>query len=260
MVHINIDPILFRWGAITIGWHGLWLMAGLFIAYQVFIHEGQRRGIDPDQLVRLLVWSTIAGFIGARLLHVLQNWETYAAQPARIPMLYEGGIRLYGGLIAGTIVMVVYARSKNLSFWSLADAMAVALPVGEIIARIGCTINGDVWGEATGGSWGLVYWHPNASIPAHLRGVPVFPVPTMIQVWNLGLLILLLVVRKRLHPPGILFSTCMIVYSLGRFIIGICQSQKQVLFGLKQTQLVSLGVISLGILLLLYLRTRTSSQ
>ncbi len=251
MVHINIDPILFRWGAITIGWHGLWWMAALFVAYQVFIHEGQRKDIDPDQLVRLILWSTIVGFIGARLLYVLQNWAAYATRPASILVLHRGGIKLYGGLIGGTIAMIVYTRYKNLSFWFLADAMAVALPVGEIIGRIGCTTNGDVWGKATGGSWGLVYWHPDASIPAYLRGVPTFPVPTMLQIWNAGLLILLLVLRKRLHSPGSLFLTCMMVYSLGRFIISIWRSGEVLWLGLKGTQIVALAITAIGILLLI---------
>jgi phosphatidylglycerol:prolipoprotein diacylglycerol transferase len=260
MIHINIDPILLRWGDVTIGWHGLWWMAGLFIAFQIFIHEGRRRGVDPNHLFNFIVWGTIAGFIGARLLYVLQNWKMYAAQPARILMLYEGGIRLYGALIAGMIVMVGYARWKSLPFWSLADAWALALPVGEIIGRVGCTINGDVWGEPTSAAWGLVYWHPDALIPAYLRGVPTFPIPTMIQIWSAGLLVLLLMLRERLRSPGSLFLICLTVYSLGRFTISTWQPQEQVLLGLKQTQVVSLSVISLGILLLLYLRKRASSQ
>ena len=260
MIHINIDPILLRWGDVTIGWHGLWWMGGLFIAFQIFIHEGQRRGVDPNHLFNFIVWGTIAGFIGARLLYVLQNWKMYAAQPARILMLYEGGIRLYGALIAGMIVMVGYARWKSLPFWSLADAWALALPVGEIIGRVGCTINGDVWGEPTSAAWGLVYWHPDALIPAYLRGVPTFPIPTMIQIWSAGLLVLLLMLRERLRSPGSLFLICLTVYSLGRFTISTWQPQEQVLLGLKQTQVVSLSVISLGILLLLYLRKWASSQ
>lgn len=259
MVNINIDPILFRWGAVTIGWHGLWLAAGIFVAYQVFIHEGRTRGIDPDHLIELILWATTVGYIGARLLHVLDRWEVYAAQPLRILAIHEGGMKLYGGLIGATITMVVYSRHKNLSFWSLADAMAVGIPAGEIVGRVGCTMNGDVWGVPTNGSWGLVYWHPNASIPAYLRGIPLFPVPTMLQVWNAGLLILLLVLRKRLRLSGSLFVTCVVVYSIGRFIVSIWQPEEPLLFGLKGTQAVALAVTSLGILLLLYLRTQASS-
>jgi phosphatidylglycerol:prolipoprotein diacylglycerol transferase len=260
MIHIDIDPILFRWGAIAIGWHGLWLAASVFIAYQAFTLEGRRKGIDHHYLSELILWTAILGYIGARLLHVLDHWQVYAAQPARILAVHKGGLALYGALIGGTIATVGYARWKNLSFWYLADAIAVMIPMGEIVGRVGCTINGDVAGVPIQGSWGLVYWHPNASIPAYLLGVPTFPAPTMLQIWNVGLLALFLVLRKRLHLSGSLFLTCMIAYSLGRFIVSIWQPGEPLLFGLKKTQALSLAIISLGILLLLYLRTQASSS
>ena len=260
MIHIRIDPVLFQWGDITVGWHGLWLAAGLFVGYQAFVREGLRTGTDRGHLSELFLWMFVVGYLGARLLHVLHHWEVYAAHPASILAVHKGGLRLYGGLIGGTIAMVAYVWYKNLSFWSLADAMAMAIPVGEIVGRVGCTINGDIWGVSTHSSWGLVYWHPNASIPAYLLGVPTFPAPTMLQVWNAGLLILLLVLRKRSYPSGFLFSICMIVYSVGRFIVSIWQPQERFLLGLGQTQIVSLGLIGIGIFLLLYLGTRMSSQ
>jgi phosphatidylglycerol:prolipoprotein diacylglycerol transferase len=132
--------------------------------------------------------------------------------------------------------------------------------VAEIIGRVGCTINGDVWGEPTNAAWGLVYWHHAALIPAYLRGVPTFPVPTMMQIWGAGLLVLLLMLRERLRSPESLFLICLTVYSLGRFTISTWQPQEPVLLGLKQTQMVSLSVISVGILLLLYFRKRASYQ
>jgi len=260
MIHIRIDPILFQWGEVTVGWHGLWWMVGLFVAYEIFIREGQRKGIDPDHLVQLVLWSTVVGYIGARLLYVLHHWETYAAQPVSILAIHKGGIKLYGGLIGGAIVMAVYARYRKLSFWSLADAMAIGIPAGEIIGRVGCTINGDVWGIPTHRAWSLVYWHPNALIPSHLRGVPVFPVPTMLQIWIAGLLALLLVLRKRLHPSGTLFAIGIILYSLGRFVVNIWQPEETPWFGFKGTQVVSLALIGLGILLLLFLRMQVERK
>jgi phosphatidylglycerol:prolipoprotein diacylglycerol transferase len=259
MVHINIDPILFHWGPVTLGWHGLWLAAGLFVAYRVFVHQGQKRGIDKDNLGELAFWILVIGYVGARLLHVLSHWQAYASQPAEILAIREGGLKLYGALVGATIVIAVYVRYRRLSFWSVADAMAVAIPAAEIVGRIGCTLNGDVWGMATGGSWGLVYWHPGASIPSYLLGVPTVPTPTMLQAWNAALLLLLLMLQRRLRPPGLLFAICMVGYSLGRFVISIWQPQPRLLLGLKQTQAISLVLIGLGVLLLLYLRARPSS-
>lgn len=252
MVHINIDPILFRWGPITIGWHGLLIAASLTIAYPVVVLKGRKQGIDHHYFGELFLWVGILGYIGARLLYVIDNQALYASKPMSVLAIHQGGTRIYGALIGGAIATIGYARWRNLSFWNLADAIAWGIPVAVIVGRVGCTINGDTWGSPTDGSWGLVYWHPNASIPGQLLGVSTFPVPTMLQVWNVGLLALLIVVGKRVHRPGFLFLACTIVYALGRFVISIWQPGEALLFGLKQTQVVSLGVISLGISLLLY--------
>lgn len=257
MIPIRIDPTLIQLGPITVAWHGLWLAAGVLSGFMVFLHEGRRKGMDRDQLLQLLLWVLVSGYVGARLLHVLlYEWEAYAAQPLRILDVGAGGLSVYGALIGGTLAVALYARWKRLPFWHLADAAVVGIAAGEIVGRVGCTIAGDVPGVPTNGSWGLVYWHPNASIPPDLLGVPTFPAPVAMQVWNLGLLILLLVLRKRIQPAGALFLIGMIVYSVGRFIISIWQPEKSLLWGLKPTQAVAVTVMSVAILALLRLRRR----
>ena len=256
ILHISIDPILFRWRQVSIGWHGVAWMAGLFVAFWIFIHESETKGVDSAQLLRLVTWAALAGYAGARLLYIVQHWETFAAQPIQALRLHQGGIKLFGALAGAMLVMAAYAWYKKLPFWVLADALAVGLPAAEAIGRTGCTLNGDVWGIPTHAPWGLVYWHPNASIPSHLLGVPIFPIPIMIQAWNAALLLLILVLKKRSLPRGALFVTLLIGYSLGRFVIGTWQAQDPLLFGLKQTQVSSLGVIGLATLLLVYMKVR----
>ena len=231
-------------------------MAGLFVAFWIFIHESETKGVDSAQLARLIAWATLAGYAGARLLHVVQHWDTFAPQPIQALMLHHGGIKLFGALAGATLVIAAYAWYKKLPFWVLADALAVALPVAEVIGRTGCTLNGDVWGIPTHSPWGLVYWHPDASLPRHLLGVPLFPIPIMIQAWSAALLLLILVLKKRPPPRGALFVTLLIGYSLGRFVIGAWQAQDPLWFGLKQTQVSSLGVVGLGTLLLVYMKVR----
>ncbi|HSR34256.1 MAG TPA: prolipoprotein diacylglyceryl transferase [Anaerolineae bacterium] len=206
MININLDPVMVQWGPIAIEWHGLLLAAGVILGYVVFRFESQRLGLERDRLGGYLLSLSIAGLVGARLAHVfLYDWHSYATQPARILALWDGGLAVYGGLIGGILAAVGYARWQRLSFWRLADATAVGIVAGMIVGRIGCTIAGDVAGVPTDGSWGLVYWHPSASIPADLLGVPTFPAPSMMQLWNVGLLLLLLAQRKRLQLQGALF-------------------------------------------------------
>jgi phosphatidylglycerol:prolipoprotein diacylglycerol transferase len=223
----------------------------------VFLHEGRRKAMDRDPLLQMLVWVLASGYVGARLFHVvLYEWEAYAAQPLRILDVGAGGLSVYGALVGGTLTVAVYARRKGLAFWDLADAAVVGIAAGEIVGRVGCAIAGDVAGVATDGSWGLVYWNPNASIPPDLLGVPTFPAPVAMQVWDLGLLILLVVLRKRMQPAGALFLIGMIVYSAGRFIVSMWQPEKSLLWGLKPTQAVAVGVVGVAMLALWRLKGR----
>ena len=255
MINIDIDPILFRWGAVTIEWHGFWILIAVVFAYLAVAYEGQRKNITSHYWSELFVWLVLSGYIGARLVHVLDYWEIYAQQPLAILAVNRGGFGLFGTLIGATLATLIYASIRKLPFWCLMDAIAFGIPIGEIVGRIGCTINGDVWGVPTGGSWGLVYWHPDTVIPDHLLGVPTFPAPTILQILSIGLLAILLVLNKRLHTPGTLFLSCMIVYSVGRFMVSIWQPNELFLLGLKQAQVISIGIIvvSLGILFVFYL-------
>jgi phosphatidylglycerol:prolipoprotein diacylglycerol transferase len=256
VVYIGIDPVLFRWGTVVIGWHGLWLVGGIFAAYQVYLWQGHRNGIKRRQLGESMLWATFAAYVVARLAYVSLHWHRFAARPADILDVRQGGLTAYGAYVGILAALYAYARRKRLCLWSLADAFAMAVPVAEIVARVGCTINGDVWGMPTDGAWGVVYLHPGAVLPPQLRGVPLYPLSTMLQAWAAGLLVLLVLLRKRLRSPGSLFAICLVGYALGRLIINTWRWEQPLLLGLKGTQIVSLVVLIPGLLLLFWLRRK----
>jgi phosphatidylglycerol:prolipoprotein diacylglycerol transferase len=261
VIHIRIDPFLVQIGPVTVAWHGLWVAAGALVGFLVFLREGRRKEIERDELLHLILWVLVSGYVGARLLQVLlYDWDLYAAQPLRIFAVQTGGLSIYGALIGGTLVVALVTRWKGLDFWQVADAAMVGIAAGEIVGRTGCTIAGDVPGIPTNGSWGLVYWHPNASLPSDLLRVPTFPAPVAIQVWNAGLLLLLLLLRDRLQLPGVLFLVGTIVYSGGRFIVNLWQVEDTLSMGLKPTQLVALIVICAATFALLYLRRQAHER
>lgn len=201
MFEIRIDPLILRWGVVAIGWHGVMLAVGMLLAYLIFLDQGRRRGFTVDSLHGLFYRLVLFGYVGARLLHVAQNWSDFAGNPARILAVHTGGFTVYGGVITGVLVTLIYASRKRLHFWTLADAAAIAILVGEIVGRIGCTINGDVHGIPTGGNWGFSYWHPEALIPSALRGIPLYPIPLMYQAWLLGTGLLLALSKQALKHP-----------------------------------------------------------
>ena len=128
MIHINIDPVLFHLGPLVVTWHGLWLAAGVAIGCVIFLLEGPKQGLDRNHQYEVIFWCVVCGYVGARLLHVLlYDWQVYVTNPLRILAIHEGGLTILGGVVGGTIAAVGYARWKRLSFWHLADAIALVL-------------------------------------------------------------------------------------------------------------------------------------
>jgi len=254
MVNINLDPILLRWGPITVAWHGLCIVVAVVLIYLIIIREGAPKGFSRQLLTEFAVWFAVLGIFGARILHLLEHWRFYMDDPSRILAFQKGGVAVSGAIIGGIVATISFARWRRLDFWELVDVLVIAAPLGSIVARIGCTINGDVWGVPTNGSWGVVYLHKDAAIPSELLDVPLFPAATVLQLWNFGLFILLIVVRDRAPFSGFLFPIYLVVYSFGRIIVSIWQSGEEFVLGLRFSQAVYAGLILLGVVLMIYLR------
>ena len=215
MIDITIDPILIRWESLTLSWHGLFLALAALSAYFICIHFGTQAGFARDTLSKIAFGLAILGVLGARLVHVLEHWTYFAADPLRILAFRDGGLAVYGAILAVILGILLYTYATGIRFLRLMDAVVLGVPLAFIIGRFGCLIMGDAWGWPTNGNWGLVYWHSDTSIPPAFLGVPTFPAPIMLQLWNLGLLLLLLRLRRHAPFDGFLFGVYLIIYSLG---------------------------------------------
>lgn len=256
MVDISIDPILLRLGFVSISWHGLFLALAAVVGYRLLLYEGLRRGFGYQTLIELVLVLTIAGFLGARIVHIWEHWDFYTAVPSRLLAFHQGGLAILGAILGGILGTIIFTRFKALNFWKLMDCMVVAAPLAFIVGRVGCTILGDAWGLPTNGNWGLVYWHSDSGIPVEFLGVPTFPAPIMLQLWNLGVLVTLLILRRRPTFDGFLFAVYLIIYSSGRLIINTWQGGEIFFGGLKFAQLLALAIIVGGFGLMFYLSRR----
>lgn len=254
MVNFRLDPVLFRVGPISIGWHGVMLALGLLLAYLIFLDQGRRRGIDADALHGVFYRLVLFGYVGARLLHVFQNWSAFASDPLQILAVHRGGFSVYGGIIIGIFVAFIHAARRHLPFWSLADAAALAVLAGEVVGRLGCTLNGDLHGIPTGGAWGYVYWHPGVAVPPALRGIPLYPIPLMYQVWLLITALVIAALHRRLVKPGAVFLAYLFSYAVGRAVISLWLPGNPPGTIPNSTQLISLGVVALALIMLVRLR------
>jgi len=215
-----MHPVLVQIGPLTIRYYGLMYVIAFTIGFFLLASEVKRKGIplSRDDLLDLLLWTIPLAIIGARIYYVGFRWDYYGAHPIDMLKIWEGGLAIHGGVLAGALTIYVFARVKRVSFWALTDCLAPSLILGQAIGRIGNLMNGDAYGTPTTLPWGIRF-------PADSPAGMVYPGqathPSMIYEMVLNLMIFgyLWSIRKRGYKDGFSTSMYFILYAVGRSIV-----------------------------------------
>ncbi|MBI4571874.1 MAG: prolipoprotein diacylglyceryl transferase [candidate division NC10 bacterium] len=250
--------IALQFGPLAVRWYGVLIATGVLLGTTLAHREAIRRGQDPDKLLNAIVLTVLVALLGARLYYVLFNWDYYGANPSRILAVWEGGLAIHGGLIAGAVATVLYCRHARLPLTVTTDIMVPGVAIGQAIGRWGNFFNQEAFGVPTYLPWKL-YIDP-AHRPPHLAGYEYFH-PTFLyeSLWNLLVFALLWFgLRKRLQGrPGALTLCYLGLYSMGRFFVEGLRIDSLMLGSLRAAQVVSfLLVVASGLGLLLVARRK----
>jgi len=250
---INIEPVIFRIGGFELRWYSVAIIGAVVVGMFVAAREGKRKGLPANFIYSLTPWLVVAGLLGARMFHVLDQWEYYAGDPFYIFQFQQGGLVIWGGLFGGGVAAVVYARMRRIPLGRLADTGGPALLTGQIIGRLGCIINGDAAGGVTSLPWGFIYTHPDALISDALFDLPTHPYPVYEMLWNGATLLALLKLRHRFRKEWLLFFSYLSLYSVGRFALTFVRQGNVLFWQLQQAQVVAIGVLVVSVGALIYL-------
>jgi len=241
-------------GPLAIRWYGLLIATGVLLGTTLAHREAIRRGLDPDKLLNTIVVAVLVALVGARLYYVLFNWDYYGASPRKIVAVWEGGLAIHGGLIAGALATILYCRHAKLSLPVTLDIMAPCVAIGQAIGRLGNFFNQEAFGVPTNLPWKL-YIDP-AHRPPQLAGYEYFH-PTFLyeSLWNLLVFVILWFgLRKRLQGrPGALTLCYLGLYSIGRFFVEGLRIDSLMLGSFRAAQVVSLLLVvasGLGLVLM----------
>ncbi len=224
------------------------ILVGIFIAYL----EVKRTGQDFDRYINFTVIAIIFSVIGARIYYVAFNWDYYGSHPLQIPNIREGGLAIYGGIIAAVITCLVYTKARHMSFFLVLDTGTLPLLAGQIIGRWGNFFNREAFGEVTGDSNPFamrIYFDDHYSIMQvpdsvktameQMRGealsvigyIQVHPTFLYESLWNLFVFVLIFIFRKKKHFNGEMFLWYMAGYGFGRFFIESLRSDQLIMPG-----------------------------
>jgi len=260
MITINIDPILINLGPFSISWHSLLMTIGIAVGVLLPARLAVRGGLSVERLYTIALWGIPGGIIGARLIHVIDYWDRYMANPGDILAVYKGGLALYGGILGGILAVLIYSRLKKVSISEYADKLAPGMILAQAIGRIGDIINGEHISKSVGPPWGVVYTHP---------GSPGYGLPPSHLAVGYELLMDLIIfgvlwkLQGQVKPDGGLFLLYLIIYSVGRFFLSFLRlDSNTVILGLNQAQWLALMVlvVALPMLLLRQASRRKSSS
>ena len=261
------DPVAFQLGPIPVYWYGVAYAVGLALAYLVITREARRRGLDARIVDNGIIIVGIAALIGGRLYHVTDQWGLYKDDPLKIVLPPYSGLGVYGGILTGTIAVIVITRLWKQSFWKWTDVIAPGLFVMQAVGRWGNFFNQELYGPPTNLPWGIAIdcAHRVSDHGIVQYACPAFPETTFFHPLFLyesisgivGAFTLLWIARRwgaRMRP-GDLFFIFLIWYAVVRFLLETLRTGNWTFFGLPTAMLVSI-VIVLGSLIALAIRHR----
>jgi phosphatidylglycerol:prolipoprotein diacylglycerol transferase len=252
LITIGVNPIAFTLGGISVRWYGV-MVALAVVVLILWVVWQIRRGanISYDSLLTVALIAIPSGIIISRLLHIIDLWSFYIANPGQL--LGFGGLTIWGAILGATLGIWVYSRFTDFKFGYFMDLVTPGVLLAQVIGRVGCTINGCCYGRASSLPCAVVYTNPDSYAPI---GVAVHPTQIYEIIFLLVVFGVLFWLRKRFRPEGSLFLIYLSLYSMWRLGIGFLRGDgTDFLFGLQQAQVVGI-VILLIVIPILALRTR----
>lgn len=240
---------------------GCGLLAGLFIA----LREAKRTGQNPDNYYDIAIYGAVFGILGARIYYVIFSWDMYKDNPISVFNIRQGGLAIYGGVIAAVITVLVYAKRKKLSAPLLMDTACLGLVTGQMIGRWGNFFNREAFGEYTDSLFAMKLpvdavrdsditelMTKHMTTENGISYIQVHPTFLYESLWCLMVLVLLLLYRKHKKFDGEVFLMYLCGYGAGRFWIEGLRTDQLLLpgTGLPVSRLLAgtLVFVSLGII------------
>ena len=256
-------------GPLPIRFYGIIIVLGILVGGFVATREARWRGENSDRIWDALIWIAIAGIIGARLYHVFSTpagctettpicgWPWYRNHPLDALMIWNGGLGIFGALLAGGLVVLIYARRHKLPLARYLDIAAPALLIGQAIGRWGNFVNQELYGPPTNLPWGIpidaahrygaftdLVRYPLETTRFH----PDFLYESVLKV--IGFIVLIVVARRlRLRlRDGDIFLLYLIWYPANRILVESLRPDAwTVNGGLATAQLVSLVLMVVAV-------------
>ena len=212
--------------------YGLIIALGFLLAILYAKKRVKQFGTNFDLVTDAILFAVPLAIICARIYYVIFQWDNYKDNPISALYIWQGGIAIYGGVIGAILGLLLFAKVKKQKLTPYLDIMALGLLIGQLIGRWGNFFNREAFGGYTNNL--LAMQLPVSAVRQNeiteemwqhavtINGVQYIQVhPTFLYegLWNCGVLVILILMRKKTKSPGELFMLYIALYGLGRFWI-----------------------------------------
>lgn len=264
-IYLDYVPKTFELFGVQIALYGIIIGCGMLLGICYAAKEAKRTGQNPENYWDLFMWLMICSIIGARIYYVVFSWDMYKDNPISVLYIRNGGLAIYGGVIAGAITIYVFSKIKKLSFLQMTDTVVPGLLIGQILGRFGNFTNREAFGGYSDGLFAMqlpISMVRNKEITAEMAShiteginyIQVHPTFLYESMWNLTVLIIILFYRKRKRFHGELMALYFVGYGLGRAWIEGLRTDQLLLpvIGLPVSQILAVLLFGVGIAILIF--------
>ena len=249
-----------------IAYYGITIAIAMIVGISIALHEAKRTGQNQDTYLDLLMLTMLTSVVGARIYYVIFSWDNYKDNLGEILNIRNGGLAIYGGIIAGAITVFIYSKITKMKFLQIADTVCMGLAAGQIIGRWGNFFNREAFGGYTNNLLAMqlpvsavrkneitsAMWNHVVTIGG-VEYIQVHPTFLYEGLWSFMVLLFLFWFRKRKKFEGELFFCYLAGYGAGRFWIESLRTDQLLLPGIHVpvSQMLSavLVVVSLSVII-----------
>lgn len=257
-----MNPIFINLGFLEIRWYSVLILFAFIIGYFLVVNRCRKENISLTFINDLCFYTIIFCILGARIYYCLFNLDYYSKNIIDILKIWEGGLAIHGGIIAGILTIYFYSKKKEVSFIKLLDIFAPALVLGQAIGRWGNFFNGEAYGPAT------------SLINLQKLGIPEFIIdgmyidnvyhhPTFLYE-SLGCLLIFIIIilirNIKQIKIGCVTAIYFISYGIIRFLIESLRQDSLMFFNLKIAQIISVLMILTGLFLIIKQEKRLNKK
>ena len=254
---MNLNSSAFSIGKIDVRWYGIIITCGIILAFIYCAYRSKQEGISFDSLLDIGIFTVIFGVLGARAYFVITSWKDYNYDSFYdVIAIWEGGLAIYGGIIAGAITILCVCKYKKINPLKMLDVAAPAVMIGQIIGRWGNFMNGEAHGAIVSENSFLYFLRMRIS-PYYLDGkknygyAEVHPTFLYESLWNLVGFIIINALYKKKKFDGQVVLMYVTWYGFGRMFIEGLRTDSLYVGNFRISQLVGFACFVVGSALLI---------